>query len=502
MTSAREEFAALLREDFGPLLADDDVSAAHVAPDGSLTLTRRGQAEVLEAKATELVAAASAACAQGSLRCSLANADESFSVARLSVARAGKGVHLHLEKRARSRLPLRSLEEGGVLPPGFDQELLADLSGGGSLLALGPSQYAAHQLVIACADACARFAPTFVLSGHAVDEGREDLVTGAPSSLRLPPFVTASEAKIALHPTPEASTLIDAAQQSVAVGAHYLVAVDLAKEELAALLDADLPVVLLAHLRAPAFAPAQPANALAVTCTMGFGPRGEPRLAMCVRDGVEPTLARADSQSGITHAAAHARPPLSQAVPSALPTAMPAALTTSEPPAIAQPQARGGPGAELPPLQPLGPAPPSDWMSDAPEMDPGWDVKSESDLALGHLRQPPPLVDRPVEEGENAKASGPPREDPPREDPPHDDKVAANVPAEASAFAQTLENVAKRPPFQPRKPSEHPQAKKLREDPFGGLTFEPPRDPSPSRAGDDADDAPFAPPPQQDKESE
>lgn len=486
MTSARESFAALLREDFGPLLADDDVSAAHIGPDGSLTLTRRGQAEAIEAKATDLVQAALAACKEGPLRSWLSGEQPALADARISAARAGSGVHIHLEKRARARLPLSRLEEVGMLPPGFLQEMMADISGGGGLLALGPSQYAAHQLVVASADAVARFAPTFVLSGRAVDEGRTDLVTGQEVALGLPPYLPSEAAAVALHPAPEAESLVAAAWESVAVGARYLVAVDLAKEELSALLDAELPLVLLAHLRAPSFDASRlsESHAVSVCCTMGFDPRGAPRLAMCIRDGVEPAMAtRADSQIGMTQATAHPRPATSTGAPApALPTAMPASNASaplSQEGLAAPPMQAPGGGPELPPLQPLGPAPPSDWMSDAPEMDPGWDVKSESDLALGHLRQPTTGEDalEPKPRATSSEASGSPNPDaPPSTDVPEENASLASP----SAFAQTLKNVAKRPPFKPAKPSEHPQAKKLREDPFGGLTFEPPSHPSPA----------------------
>jgi hypothetical protein len=87
--------------------------------------------------------------------------------------------------------------------------------------------------------------------------------------------------------------------------------------------------------------------------------------------------------------------------------------------------------AGLEPLPPLGMGPPAGWANAG--NDPGWELDN-------------------VPEGEP-------------------------IPPTPSIFDETMSRQRERPAFQPRPPQPHPQARSLRGDPFGGLTFEPPGGP-------------------------
>jgi hypothetical protein len=96
--------------------------------------------------------------------------------------------------------------------------------------------------------------------------------------------------------------------------------------------------------------------------------------------------------------------------------------------------------SELPPLSPLGAGPPAGW-GEVEDEGPGWEL---------------------------------------------DDDGGGPAPAEPTAFDSILDEVKRRPRFSPKQPAPHPQAQRLKSDPFGGLTLEPP----PGEYGEDEEGAP------------
>ena len=167
-------------------------------------------------------------------------------------------------------------------------------------------------------------------------------------------------------------------------------------------------------------------------CVLGYAPDGRARLLE-------------------HHVPAHAATQAVEAAPAAV--AAPSRPTPRPAPAPALPHAALPPLEGLPPLEPLAPGPPTGWASSSPDDDPGWEL---SDGA------PPAQVDEPP----------------------------ATRPAADSEFDRVLADVRGRPSFTPRPPDMHPQARRLQGDPFGGLTFEPPRG---QPDGDEPDEEPDPP---------
>lgn len=226
---------------------------------------------------------------------------------------------------------------------------------------------------------------------------------------------------------------------ALTLGAEVLVATGLAADDLAQWMSEVPAAATLVGARVSSPAMLEEGGALAPLrhrfgriCVCAYDAAGRPRVVALAADRV-----------------AHPAP-----VPDLRPQAgasAPLAATPQGRPPPSTPRAEAPAPAwdALPPLEALPPGPPPAWTSHAPDDDPGWEL---------------------AEVGRTGDVGS-------------DDAEALGV----GAFAQVLADVARRPSFTPKPPPPHPQARRLRADPFGGLTLEPPRDPvAPSRADDAA----------------
>lgn len=301
-----------------------------------------------------------------------------------------------------ARDSLDVLVEEGMLPPGISEELVAAVLEGAGLAVIGPARHGRQRVLLAVARAL-----TGQHSLAAVTEGTP----------------------MALQPLSARAPLEHRVEAAASLGADILVALELDVRDAAAIARARPALPLLASVASPssdALTASLDAAGIPVgavfgnVAVIGFGPDGRPRLAELhgpSRSGAGAPPSEPERGGSVDDDDRPAR---------ALPPSPPLAAPARAPDAASHDR------------------PPGTWASDAPEMDPGWELAD----------------------------AGPP-------------------PAPGS-FDAVLQSQKGRPGFIPRAPREHPQAQKLRgvPDPFGGLTFEPPSGgpDAPSETADGPDD--------------
>lgn len=426
---------AVLRAELSTLLDDHDVSAVRALFGAPLEVMRRGRRERLEAAlATALFEQLGEALARRT-------PDEGLLCApldrhRVTLGRLPDGRPLLFVQKAPSLdVSLEDLEDECLLPAGLGAELLAVAAEGHGLVALGPAPVGADRLVAAIARALAERLGVALAS-----EG--DASWASP----LPAGGGGVVARFTL---------------AAACGADAALAFALSLDEAAALAGAATGALRLvsvrcpsaAHLEAALAARAAPVAGLAgQLCVLGYDAQGRPRLVEYHAPQAATPREGAPREPPREPAREPAREP---------PPARPDLLSSA---AALPPSSSVGDGAlspvpglrvpldGLPPLGPLPAGPPVAWASTSPEDDPGWEL------------------------------SGPP--------PPGAGLGAASEPpaADGGPFARVMAEVRGRPTFTPRPPAPHPQARQLQDDPFGGLTFEPPGSAAAEPVQDDEDD--------------
>jgi hypothetical protein len=303
---------------------------------------------------------------------------------------------------------LAHLVEEGLVPLGVDAELTAAPLGGQCVIVLGPAQVARVRLAVAVARACA-------------------------TRLRVVALTAPAPAQCLPAPATGSDDLVEVAVRAAQLGADAVFA-EVSVRELVRLVDAALPVPVIAACAAPSLAvvrlafaranldPGLAALALGLVAVCGLAADGRPRLLEL----------HGESGAPASPSPSAASPP----TPTPAPGPEPRIAAALEPAYEAPPREVSGfstrrtivadePG--------LGEAPPAEWASEDIDDDPGWE--------LGPIAGP-------TSDGE----------------PP--------PPAAPGSFDAALQAVSKRPTFQPKAPPPHPQAAALRG--TGGLTFEPP----------------------------
>ncbi|MCP4500103.1 MAG: hypothetical protein GY822_09100 [Deltaproteobacteria bacterium] len=436
-----------LEADIGTLLVDDDVTRVHLRS-GGFRVCRRGRWETLDAKALSVFDALKSLFVLAdkerdqdvdddvTLRFDLAAGGMLFAEREHQVEQKARSddedrpifVVVVLEQR-RVRL-LKELVQEGFLDEQSKLEILQAVSGGAHFFVLGPSAPGASRLLWSL-----------------VAELETAFSFGAQNTLGLPHVLPVASVDKGVELELDASVVLELEPAKV-----ISALTSLRRHGLFASVPIRSVVGLDALIEDGSFA----VFFNAVVAVVGLGPNGAPRL---VELHLPQTSMNTVPQKNPQDVAAWETTP-NNPLQGAGSKIRPAPVVVEERTFLEEPRSsfKEDLALDLPPLLPLPDAPPADWDA------------------------PPPSLDTLHAAGEAGEMVG--------NDVLNMHKDSLEPDAESKQkttdFASTLAAVRERPGFKPRRPTEHPQSAKLKADPFGGLSLEPPFD-SESNGPDDED---------------